>query len=155
MKSAMSFGINSSLETIFSTSIAALHSNALTSLLLKVAFAYSYQCMNCFPLGDVHQAYVVSCTMLFSDVLLIRKSGSNFCSIQLSSSPDSSSLALDIMVSREPNRVACPMGASSPIVVGWAIGPRGGRIACPVGGSCPSVACWAIGPGGIVTHCQR
>src|SRR6266581_2354579 len=101
MKSAMSFVIDGSLETVFSTSIAALHSDALTSPLLKVAFAYSYQCMNCFPLGDVHQAYAASCAVLFSDVLLIRKSGSNFCSIRLSSSPSSSSLALDIMVLRE------------------------------------------------------
>src|SRR6266705_4254957 len=132
-------------------SIAALCSDAFTSPLSKAAFTYSYQCTNCFLLGDVHQAYMASCTMLFSDVLLIGKSGSNFCSIWLSSSLNSSSSVLDIMVSREPNRVACPMGGSFPIVVGWAIGPRGGRIACPVGGSCPSVACWAIGPGGIVT----
>src|SRR6266581_2302376 len=147
----MSFGINGSLETVFSTSIAALCSDALTSPLSKAAFVYLYQCMNCFLLGDVHQAYAVSCTMLFSHVLLIGKSGSNFCLIQLSSSPNSSSLVLDIMVLREPNRVACPMGGSFPIVVGQAIGPGGGRIACPVGGSCPSVVCWAIGPGGIVT----
>src|SRR6266705_3566173 len=132
-------------------SIAALHSDALTSPLSKVAFTYLYQCMNCFLLGDVHQAYAASCAMLFSDVLLIGKSGLNFCLIRLSSSPNSSSSALDIMVSREPNRVACPMGGSFPIVVGQVIGPRGGRIACPVGGSCPSVACQAIGPGGIVT----
>src|SRR6266705_15172 len=152
MKSATSFFIDGSLETIFSTSITALRSDALTSLLSKAAFMYSYQCTNCFPLGDVHQAYAASCAMLFSDVLLIRKSGSNFCSIWLSSSPNSSSSVLDIMVLREPNRVACPMGGSFPIAVGQAIGPGGGRIACPVGGSCPSVACWAIGPGGIVTH---
>src|SRR6266581_1185597 len=133
-------------------SIAALHSNALTSLLLKAAFTYSYQCTNCFLLGDVHQAYAASCAVLFSDVLLIGKSGSYFCSIQLSSSLNSSSLALDIMVSREPNRVACPMGGSFPMPVGQAIGPGGGRIACPVGGSCPSVVCQAIGPRGIVTH---
>src|SRR6266705_3118065 len=128
MKSAMSFGIDSSLETIFSTSIAALH---FTFALLKAAFMYSYQCMNCFPLGDVHQAYMASCAVLFSDVLLIRKSRLNFCLIQLSSSLNLSSSALDIMVLREPNRVACPMGGSFPILVGWAIVSRWGRIACP------------------------
>src|SRR6266571_3583801 len=151
MKSAMSFGIDGSLETIFSMSITALHSDALTSLLSKAAFVYSYQCTNCFPLGDVHQAYVASCAVLFSDVLLIGNSRSTFCSIWLSSSLNSSSSVLNIMVLREPNRVACPMGGSFPIVVGQAIGPRGGRIACPGGGSCPSVVCWAIGPRGIVT----
>src|SRR6266581_2086090 len=90
----MSFAMLGSSEKYFSVIFAFSQRSWDTMLLLKAASACSYQCTNLFPFTLFHQAYVASCATSDPAILLIGKLGSYCLLMELSTLPNSSSLAV-------------------------------------------------------------